>query len=134
VPAVAVTPDESVLWKAIDVAPGDMLPLCILADWFEEHGRDDEAECLRWAAREMKEPWPSAAGKFWWFDQRAYITSTRSTIPGAVCEKLKTEEFVRYAGWWHLYQTRVDAYRDLCRAWLDCRAAGLNPLTGEKLP
>ena len=43
-------------YLALDEMPGDRVTMLALADWYEEHGNADAADCLRWAVREVRRP------------------------------------------------------------------------------
>jgi hypothetical protein len=45
-----------VLYRELESNPRDALTLSALADWYEEHGEADKADCLRWTARRNKRP------------------------------------------------------------------------------
>lgn len=61
--------DEDCFWRAIELAaPDDQLPLLVAADWFEDHGKDDFAYALRWAAVKGERPknWSGHLTPNWW--------------------------------------------------------------------
>lgn len=47
--------DLKPFWRAIDAAPGDLLPIGIFADWLEERGHK-YAGAMRWAYSRAKVP------------------------------------------------------------------------------
>lgn len=121
---MSADPTLDALWAALEARPGCALALGMLADYLAERGRGDEEECLRWAAEAVRAPWYSKQRYFW--------------CPGPVSQRtlsfwLPAGLFAKLTAGWNTYSSYRTAYRDLCFAWKRCRAAGIDPPTGEKM-
>ncbi len=138
-PAPIVDADEATLWAALDKHPGDLLYVSILADWLEERS-DPRAEALRWAVRMGKNP----TGEPWTMDGMGWhcgsYAATGEDRPGRMVARHLMCRMTMPAARGHemvilitKYKKRSDAYRALAAAFLACRAAGIDPLTGEKV-
>jgi uncharacterized protein (TIGR02996 family) len=107
--------DEDCLQAHLDAQPGDAVTRLVLADLFEEQGRDDEAKAQRWLA-EMK-LWPDndlapakQPGWHWWSSARGKRNWHRShaVIPLDLRRHMPIDEW--------LYETRLQAEGDLLKA------------------
>jgi len=112
----AVLTDEQALNAALDADPSDTTTRLVLADWYEENGRDGDAERERWLARMGK--WPTyrySRGVFayfpdlpwdWFDDDPKELTPDHAKLP--LRTFLDTKGMARY-------KTRREAEADLFR-------------------
>lgn len=123
-------PQEEALWKAVAANPADALPRLVLADWMQEHGRDDEADALRATVRKV----PALRHPAQWYrNQKWYWLcpckgGNRSRIAWAVYRELSTEDSRNWFSH-RFYPTAEAAVRDLCRAWVSVHRPA-NPKAG----
>jgi uncharacterized protein (TIGR02996 family) len=71
--------------------PDDWSLRAIAADWAEDHGETNLAECLRWMIRHRKRPYRSARNLACWFDADRIdpgLGDPESDIPGQLFELL----------------------------------------------
>jgi uncharacterized protein (TIGR02996 family) len=124
----------SAFYLALEDVPDDRLTLLALADWYEEEGGPDAADCLRWTVRNAV--WPfrysvnsglsvSSAvwhdGWFWWsvdepFHGRDWGHDPHCLLPAAVWQKLR-HTFNYDPAVFKEYPTRRSAYEALIEAW-----------------
>jgi hypothetical protein len=64
----------------------------VLADWYEDNGRPELAECLRWMIRKRKRPHHRVKGTYVWFNADANQDLSgddpESDLPGAVYKRV----------------------------------------------
>lgn len=100
--------DELALNLALDADPSDADTRCVLADWYEERGMDEDADRERWLAGAGK--WPHQGVDFWhWFgDHHAGIFAEYPEAMLLEAVYFACQEFATY-------HTRRDAEADLWR-------------------
>jgi uncharacterized protein (TIGR02996 family) len=126
--------NANALYLALDEAPGDTFTTMALADWYEEHGNLDAAECLRWSIARKRWPfrytksgglsvssdaWHS--GWLWWaLDDRNYGRNwghpPECRLPVALWTRLP-HDFTYTPAVFKEYKTRREAYEALFAAW-----------------
>ena len=110
--------EEVAFWLAVNARPADPLPRLILADWLDEHGRQYEAEALRWGTAQgmVTTGQQTLSGDKFYFQHRVHRNLHRAShFLGDVLAYRSS-----HAAAWQL----------LCAAWSLCRRAGVHP-TGE---
>lgn len=84
-----MTSDEAALWRAVEAAPGDRMPLVALADYLEERGQGETAYALRWMAAHGKAPRKAGDTGWHWGSQRwADWKTRRAALPPCVFHSL----------------------------------------------
>jgi uncharacterized protein (TIGR02996 family) len=126
----------SAFYDALDQTPEeDRVTLLALADWYEEQGEPEAAECLRWTVRQGLSPFcyqrdgggvtvSSDAwhdGWFWWSVDEPSQTSDwghdpACRLPRALWQKLR-HTFNYDPAVFKEYRTRRAAYEALLEAW-----------------
>ena len=124
----------SAFYLVLEDHPDDWVTLLALADWYEERGEPDAADCLRWAARNGASPfcyhvnsnlkfsapvWHD--GWFWWavdepYHGRDWGHDASCRLPQALWAKLR-HTFNYNPAVFKEYPTRRAAYEALIDAW-----------------
>lgn len=63
---MTVTDQSKALLAAVFEDIDDQPRKLVYADWLEENGRDDEADCWRWFATKNKRPSETYKGNYYW--------------------------------------------------------------------
>lgn len=121
-------------YQALEDDPGDAVTLRVLADWFEDHGWRDEADCLRWVVRLRRRPFRYSRdaglavtgssmkdGWFWWaIDDPHYGRDwghpRTCRLPPALWNRLRNPFDFEPLVFKH-YPTAEEAYEALLAAW-----------------
>jgi uncharacterized protein (TIGR02996 family) len=156
---MAVTDEEASFHRAIDAAPGDLLPVCVFADRLTELGRGDEADALRWCAAEGRRPCErlrpavtTGAGAvlhceatWFWVTAGEWVSSVRraapvrpqrSWLPGFYFGLLAGERLLPRQlrnAWAWVYPSASAAYGDFARAWHRLATTVRDPRTGRSV-
>jgi uncharacterized protein (TIGR02996 family) len=112
------------LYEQLRRDPDDWDTRAVLADWYEEAGQQDIANCLRWSIQHRKRPLRSGS-RFYWFNAATVMTATdpASNIPAPLYRALHGgKESCRDV--FRDYDTLQAAYTDIYLAWAEARAAG----------
>ena len=115
---------EAALWASVGEMPQDRLRRGVLADWYDERGRHDEADALRATADRV--PYPvkpfdsRTSDLFWWF-----LDYTDGGPMNGVSIKIHRELTGRNHGQCRDYPTAEAAIRDLVRAWVAVHRQGV---------
>jgi uncharacterized protein (TIGR02996 family) len=130
---MAATDPLDAFYLALDEAPGDTVTTLALADWYEEHGQETAATCVRWALQQRRWPFrylrgavqvevPSEDwhnGWYWWvletpFSWRGF--PPECCLPQAVWDRLP-HSFDYTPAVLKQYPSRRAAYQALFVAW-----------------
>ncbi len=116
------TPDD--LYEGLIRSPDDWHLRSVLADWYEDAGQQDVADCLRWMAQHRKRPFPSTEGSYHWFDaaRDRTVMDPESTIPEPLYRRLRGKE--RDNKGFRDYGDLRSADEDFYRAWREARRRG----------
>lgn len=116
------TPDS--LYELLSRSPDDWEARAVLADWFEEAGRQPESDSLRWMIRTRKRPYRSLTGTWHWFNDELSSTGTdpESDIPEAIYRRMSGREGLDsvFRDYGDLRQAEEDFYA----GWERARQAG----------
>lgn len=108
-------------------APEDWRLRGVIADWFEDNHRPEEAECLRWMFRHQKRPHSGSADRASWFNEATIsegLGDPASDIPGPVFVQLiGGREVANHKSFDGMLQAEA-AFR---AAWVRARAGGWSP-------
>jgi uncharacterized protein (TIGR02996 family) len=120
------------LYRTLEEDPGDLVTVQVLADWYEEHGETDKAECLRWTVRWDKFPFRYRHGEIgikcdnwhdgwlWWARPRkgdAWGHPPSCQLPVEVWKRLQ-HTFDYHPPWvFKEYPSVRDAYDALFAVW-----------------
>jgi hypothetical protein len=94
-PAKKEKPATSVVDQLLDDlsrAPEDWKLRGVVADWYEDNDRSEEAAALRWMIKNKKRPYHGSASSATWFNLdtvSAGLGDPESDIPGAVFKHLE---------------------------------------------
>jgi uncharacterized protein (TIGR02996 family) len=82
------------LYAGLDQSPDDWEARAVLADWFEEAGRQAVADAVRWMVARRKRPYRSTSGAYHWFNAGRVTTASdpESDLPDAVYQLLQGKE------------------------------------------
>jgi uncharacterized protein (TIGR02996 family) len=155
---MAVTDEEASFHRAIDAAPGDLLPVLVFADRLTELGRGDEADALRWCAAEGRVPcerlrpgvmsdgvvvrwavtwfWVTAGPSTASVRRAGAVRPQRSWLPSFYFRLLTDDrELPRQVrnAWVHRYPSPSAAYADFARAWHRLATTFRDPRTGRSV-
>jgi uncharacterized protein (TIGR02996 family) len=126
--------DPKAFYLALDEGPGDTVTALALADWYEEHGNLDAAECLRWATTHNRRPFRYRKsgglsvscntwheGWYWWaVEERSYGRDwghpPECRLPYELWEALP-HGFAYNPAVFKEYRDRRHAYEALFTAW-----------------
>jgi uncharacterized protein (TIGR02996 family) len=115
----------------LEAAPEDWKLRGVLADWFEDNGRPERAECLRWMVRQHKRPYGGyRLGKLavaCWFNAdtiSAGLGDPESDIPGTLFLLLEGGKAVANH---RSFPSLRQAEEALQAAWVRARAQGWEP-------
>ncbi len=118
--------DEQAFWEAIDLHPGDLLPVSVFADWLGERC-DPREEPLRWCVAEGKVPRYAGAGFVWDPDDSRHSEWT-ARVPGQYLW------IPIVAGMTRPNRSPSQAYERLCLRWLLAKENGHDPLAAGVSP
>lgn len=112
-------------------SPQDWHLRLVAADWYEEHGDQDRADCLRWMARYRK----CAVGSndnepsFAWYDQARHSwPGWSSELPALLWQAIAAESHIPLIGWHRkCFPDRRATEEALYQAWPVAIANGFNP-------
>jgi uncharacterized protein (TIGR02996 family) len=108
-------------------APEDWDLRGVAADWAEDNGRPELAECLRWMVRQKKRPYPGVPAPSSWFNGEKVdpeLPDHESNLPAAVYERLEGGTEVANH---KLFPSPRAAEEALYAAWARARAGGWSP-------
>lgn len=110
----------------IQKKPEDWNIRMVLADWYEDNGRSDLAECLRWVSSHKKRPYHGSSKVFTWFNAdriQPGLGDPESDIPEAVYQLLTGgQEIADHK----VFPSMHAAEEALQNAWLAARQQGWN--------
>ncbi len=112
------------LYEGLTRSPNDWELRAVLADWFEENGRQDVADCLHWMVRHHKRPYHSDRGTYHWFNIERVTTASdpESDIPEPVYRKLTGKEGQEMV--FRDYDDLRSADEDFYAGWNEARRQG----------
>jgi uncharacterized protein (TIGR02996 family) len=99
-------------YRAIEESPDDFALLAIFADWCEEAGDIQRAECLRWQATKGKRCFKSG-WNYNWISSYDALCPVRSELPNNLFDLLRKKS-IRISR----YETRREADDDLLQAFI----------------
>ena len=108
-------------------APEDWRLRGVLADWYEDNGQPQHAECLRWMVAQRKRPYPGSANRATWFNADTIssgLGDPESDVPGAVYDRLEGGKEVANH---KTFKSTRDAEEAFHRAWAGARQGGWAP-------
>jgi uncharacterized protein (TIGR02996 family) len=111
--------------------PEDWQVRGVFADWCEDNGKPELAECLRWMIRRQKRPYHGSGTSFTWFNAdtiRAGMGDPESDLPGRVYDRLSGGTQVANH---RSYATLREAEEALYAAWEAARKKGWKPDKGS---
>jgi hypothetical protein len=112
------------LYEGLTRTPEDWQLRTVLADWYEDVGQQDVADCLRWMAMHRKRPYRSGSGTYHWFNVERVTTAAdpESDIPEAVYRRLRGREGLELV--FRDYDNLKSADEDFYSAWREARRHG----------
>lgn len=111
--------DLEPFWRAIDAAPGDLLPVAGLADYLAERGHP-WAEPLAWCRDTGRVPCRSNVGSRGWSRRGSVGYGPETATGNALWPYIEAT--------WYVADERVSrSYKRLCEAWEAAVAAGTDP-------
>jgi hypothetical protein len=115
------------LYEGLARSADDWELRAVLADWFEEAGRQDVADCLRWMVKHRKRPYRSTSGAYHWFNVERVTTASdpASDIPAVVYRLMRGEEGLEMV--FRDYDTLKLADEDFYAAWREAQRQGWSP-------
>lgn len=137
VPAYLLQPPPSTTFDALldDICrePENWRLRSVLADWLEDEGRGEEAECVRWMARERKRACRQNDGCFEWFgvSGEGMLGDPASDVPVWLWDRLagghRTDWSMHNHKGYVRYATRRRAELAILAAWKKARREGVTP-------
>lgn len=111
------------LFATLEESPADPVCLSALADWSEERGDSEAADCLRWAVRNGLRPGrvrgESPYGNFFWErkEQTPILNDPLAQLPEQLWLAVGDNEERHAVGSFKSYRTARAAYLALLTAW-----------------
>jgi hypothetical protein len=112
------------LYEGLVRSPDDWQLRTVLADWYEEAGQQEVADCLRWMVAQHKRPYKATSGTYHWFNMETATTGAdpESDIPGPVYHKMQGREGLERT--FRDYDDLRSADEDFYAAWREARQDG----------
>ncbi len=104
----------------------DTIQRMVVADWYEENGQQEYADCHRWIARHKRHPFQKLItnNRYWWFINDA--EKAPNLLPNRLLTRLKKIQSINY-----LYSENYESIReeeeDLLYAWTKAAKQGEAP-------
>ena len=126
---MTLTDEYEALFTAVCECPEDWDRRRILADWFEDQGRVEEAACMRWTADNRKRALGGSSDVTWYHAEGQKDNPNSANLPDKLFIYLDKHDNDRRSNecWWRDYPTPRKAEEALIRAWLASRKAEWNP-------
>jgi uncharacterized protein (TIGR02996 family) len=111
------------LLSALDADRGDVVSQAALADWFDEQGDAQAAECLRWVVRNRRRPGHYPAqdtyGSYFWELQEPapLLNDPPAQLPEALWNAVGDNDEPHPVGSFKSYGSPQAAYRALVAGW-----------------
>ena len=112
------------LYEGLTQTPDDWQLRNVLADWYEEAGQQDVADCLRWMVQTHKRPYRSTSGAYHWFHAERVTTASdpESDLPESVYRNMSGPEGLERV--FRNYDSLKAADEDFYGAWREARRSG----------